>query len=135
MAETKEAIVAASNLPLSIIIVGVGNEDFRAMEALDSDKQALKSGQDVASRDIVQFVELRKFFVAQSYNRERLAQQVLAEVPKQLVSWMTKRGVKPLYAWLLNGWRQLVWTKPFLLSWFNFTLNYINIKLDKYMIK
>ena len=123
MAETKQAIVAASNLPLSIIIVGVGNEDFRAMEALDSDKQALKSGQDVASRDIVQFVELRKFFVAQSYNRERLAQQVLAEVPKQLVSWMTKRGVKPLYAWLLNGWRQYVWTKPFLLSWFNFTLN------------
>ena len=98
MAETKQAIVAASNLPLSIIIVGVGNEDFRAMEALDSDKQALKSGQDAASRDIVQFVELRKFFVAQSYNRERLAQQVLAEVPKQLVSWMTKRGVKPLYA-------------------------------------
>ena len=98
MAETKQAIVAASNLPLSIIIVGVGNEDFRAMEALDSDKQALKSGQDVASRDIVQFVELRKFFVEQSYNRERLAQQVLAEVPKQLVSWMTKRGVKPLYA-------------------------------------
>ena len=98
MAETKQAIVAASNLPLSIIIVGVGNEDFRAMEALDSDKQALKSGQDVASRDIVQFVELRKFFVAQSCNRERLALKVLAEVPKQLVSWMTKRGVKPLYA-------------------------------------
>ena len=98
MAETKQAIVAASNLPLSIIIVGVGNEDFRAMEALDSDRQALRSGKDVATRDIVQFVELRKFFDAQSYNRERLAQQVLAEVPRQLVSWMTKMGVKPLYA-------------------------------------
>lgn len=98
MAETKQAIVAASNLPLSIIIVGVGNEDFRAMEALDSDRQALRSGNDVATRDIVQFVELRKFFGSQSYNRERLAQQVLAEVPKQLVSWMTQMGVKPLYA-------------------------------------
>ena len=98
MAETKQAIVAASNLPLSIIIVGVGNEDFRAMEALDSDRQALRSGNDVATRDIVQFVELRKFFGSQSYNRERLAQQVLAEVPKQLVSWMTQMGVKPLNA-------------------------------------
>ena len=98
MAETKQAIVSASNLPMSIIIVGVGNEDFRAMEALDSDRQALRSGKEVASRDIVQFVELRRFFDSQSYNRERLAQQVLAEVPKQLVSWMTKRGVKPLYA-------------------------------------
>ena len=99
MAETKQAIVAASNLPLSIIIVGVGNEDFRAMEALDSDRQALTSGREVATRDIVQFVEMRKFFGSQgTSNKEILAQQVLAEVPKQCVSWMTKRGVKPLHA-------------------------------------
>jgi hypothetical protein len=29
---------------LSIIIVGVGNEDFSAMEELDSDKQLLRAG-------------------------------------------------------------------------------------------
>ena len=37
MEETQRAIIAASHLPLSIIIVGVGQEDFSAMEALDSD--------------------------------------------------------------------------------------------------
>jgi hypothetical protein len=32
--QTKEAIVAASKLPLSIIIIGVGEADFSAMVAL-----------------------------------------------------------------------------------------------------
>ena len=36
--ETKSAIVSASELPMSVIIIGVGDEDFSAMEALDSDK-------------------------------------------------------------------------------------------------
>ena len=37
MSATIDEIVAASKLPLSIIIIGVGNEDFSQMEALDSD--------------------------------------------------------------------------------------------------
>ena len=40
--ETKQAIVRASDLPLSLIIVGVGQEDFSAMEELDSDKGLLR---------------------------------------------------------------------------------------------
>jgi hypothetical protein len=39
---------------MSIIIVCVGCENFAAMETLDSDKGLLKSGNAVASRDIVQ---------------------------------------------------------------------------------
>jgi len=35
---TIDAIVQASTLPISIIIVGVGSDDFDSMEALDSDK-------------------------------------------------------------------------------------------------
>jgi len=53
---TKEAIVNASILPLSIIIIGVGNEDFKEMEELDSDGTLLKFGDRKAARDIVQFV-------------------------------------------------------------------------------
>ena len=41
MQATKEAIVAASDLPLSIIIVGVGDADFSAMKGLDSDEECL----------------------------------------------------------------------------------------------
>ncbi len=60
MQETVAALVEASALPMSVIIVGVGNEDFRAMEALDGDGGLLRARGRVAARDIVQFVELRK---------------------------------------------------------------------------
>lgn len=60
--QTRDAIVRASLLPLSIIIVGVGPADFKAMELLDGDDGVLRStvGEAVA-RDIVQFVPFRKF--------------------------------------------------------------------------
>merc|ERR1711997_278249 len=54
---TKYAIVNACQLPMSIIIVGVGNEDFSAMEELDGDEKKLRAYNKIASRDIVQFVE------------------------------------------------------------------------------
>ncbi len=41
MANTKRAIIAASRLPMSIIIVGVGGADFSAMDELDSDDKKL----------------------------------------------------------------------------------------------
>ncbi len=37
MGNTKRAIIAASRLPMSIIIVGVGDANFSAMDALDAD--------------------------------------------------------------------------------------------------
>eukprot|EP00094_Tigriopus_californicus_P005011 TCALIF_04825-PA protein Name:"Similar to Gusb Beta-glucuronidase (Mus musculus)" AED:0.10 eAED:0.10 QI:0/0/0/0.71/1/1/7/0/1725 len=88
--ETKSAIVSASDLPMSIIIVGVGKEDFSAMEALDSDQGLLRAQGRVAARDIVQFVELRKFSQGTgSWNRAALAKDVLAEVPNQVVKSMS----------------------------------------------
>lgn len=93
---TKHSIIRASSLPMSIIIVGVGNEDFSAMEELDSDKNLLRAGSHVASRDIVQFVELRRFVRNGTWDKEMLAKEVLHEIPNQLVSWMTTRGIKPL---------------------------------------
>ena len=95
--ETKSAIVNASDLPMSIIIIGVGQEDFSAMEALDSDKGMLHSHGKIASRDIVQFVEMRKYMMRTGlWNREALAQEVLREVPNQVVCWMMLSGLKPL---------------------------------------
>eukprot|EP00349_Pseudokeronopsis_sp_Brazil_P003222 CAMPEP_0202960698 /NCGR_PEP_ID=MMETSP1396-20130829/4853_1 /ASSEMBLY_ACC=CAM_ASM_000872 /TAXON_ID= /ORGANISM="Pseudokeronopsis sp., Strain Brazil" /LENGTH=54 /DNA_ID=CAMNT_0049680089 /DNA_START=1063 /DNA_END=1227 /DNA_ORIENTATION=- len=51
---TKQLVVDASNLPMSIIIIGVGNENFEMMRALDADEGVLRdrSGR-AASRDIV----------------------------------------------------------------------------------
>ena len=39
MSATINEVVRASGLPLSIIIVGIGKEDFELMEQLDSDDQ------------------------------------------------------------------------------------------------
>lgn len=62
MAETRTAIVRASRLPMSIIIVGVGNADFSDMRLLDGDDGTLRCPRGVpAARDIVQFVPFRDF--------------------------------------------------------------------------
>ena len=54
MKETRDLIVALSRLPVSIIIVGVGHENFEGMKYLDADNRVLRdsSGQ-AAARDIV----------------------------------------------------------------------------------
>ncbi|CAL8114916.1 unnamed protein product [Orchesella dallaii] len=59
MPNTKEAIVNASTLPLSIIIIGVGGADFTAMEELDGDAVRISFNGRLAARDIVQFVPYR----------------------------------------------------------------------------
>eukprot|EP00761_Pharyngomonas_kirbyi_P013694 gb/GECH01013723.1/.p1 GENE.gb/GECH01013723.1/~~gb/GECH01013723.1/.p1 ORF type:complete len:527 (+),score=120.13 gb/GECH01013723.1/:1-1581(+) len=94
MDNTIEEIIKGSNLPLSIVIVGVGNEDFTAMEQLDSDEQLLRSRMTnaVASRDIVQFVPLRDFVgKPPSY----LTKETLQELPEQLTSYMHQRNIIP----------------------------------------
>jgi len=94
--DTKGALVNASSLPMSVIIVGVGNEDFSAMEILDGDNGRLQSHGTLAKRDIVQFVELRKFVKSgHGWNKELLAKAVLAEIPSQVCSWMKTNGFKP----------------------------------------
>uniref|UniRef100_A0A672UBB4 Copine family member 9 n=2 Tax=Australaves TaxID=3073809 RepID=A0A672UBB4_STRHB len=98
MLQTKEAIVTASALPMSIIIVGVGPAEFEAMEELDGDEVRVSSRGRYAERDIVQFVPFRDY-VDDSGNQvlsmARLAKDVLAEIPEQLLSYMKTRDIKP----------------------------------------
>lgn len=78
--------------PLSIIIVGVGKADFRKMEMLDSDEGILRDSKGkAAERDIVQFVPFRKY----ATNSDKLATEVLREIPKQLVGYFQARNIKP----------------------------------------
>ena len=89
--------MSASVLPMSIIIVGIGSADFSAMEVLDADTVALKSGGIHAARDIVQFVPFNRFTSERDPHmaRVRLAQEVLAEIPTQFNSYMKASNIVP----------------------------------------
>ena len=94
MEQTVNAIVRASDLPLSVIIVGVGNADFFKMERLDADDHPLiaSNGQRM-KRDIVQFVPFNQF---KQGDIGRLAKAVLEEVPGQITGYMTMKKLAPL---------------------------------------
>uniref|UniRef100_A0A672SGQ3 Copine-5-like n=1 Tax=Sinocyclocheilus grahami TaxID=75366 RepID=A0A672SGQ3_SINGR len=98
MAQTKEAIVNAAKLPMSIIIVGVGQAEFDAMVELDGDDVRISSRGKLAERDIVQFVPFRDYMDRTGnhvLSMARLAKDVLAEIPDQLILYMKSRGIKP----------------------------------------
>ena len=94
MQETLNAIVRASRLPISIVIVGVGSEDFSLMKALDADEEPLYSTEEgtYMERDIVQFVPFREF---KDRPYEELAIATLDEIPREVVGYWTKRGTAP----------------------------------------
>ncbi|XP_077240578.1 protein BONZAI 3-like isoform X2 [Tasmannia lanceolata] len=93
--ETKDALVRASDLPLSILIVGVGGADFKAMEILDADNgQRLESSTGrIATRDIVQFVPMREVHGGQI----SIVQSLLEELPNQFLTYMRSRDIKPRF--------------------------------------
>jgi hypothetical protein len=91
--ETISAIVKGSGLPLSIVIVGVGNGSFSTMDSLDADDKPLfddKTG-EYSVRDIVQFVPFNKF----KGDPEKLAEVTLAEIPQQVSEYMAAFKIRP----------------------------------------
>ena len=96
MDATKRTIVENSNLPFSIIIVGVGGADFDAMDELDSDDALLEWNGKRAQRDIVQFVPYRNFLSNDLLQmKANLAKEVLAEIPEQVTSYMFANKIPP----------------------------------------
>ena len=90
---TIDELVEGSFLPLSVIIIGVGKADFSTMVVLDADENPLVSSKGVKSvRDLVQFVPFLKY----ESNPERLAQEVLAEIPKQILEYYQQNNLDPV---------------------------------------
>lgn len=111
MKQTIDEIVEASELPLSIIIVGVGDADFSNMNILDADDVPLKhSNGNIMKRDIVQFVPMRDFELKLLDRHQltgteledkiaqvsKLAEVILEEIPNQITSFTQLKGVPPL---------------------------------------
>ena len=90
--QTIDILVEASTLPLSIIIVGIGKEDFSKMEILDGDNVPLVSSfGKKRTRDLVQFVAFSKF----ENDAKKLSEEVLAEIPKQIVEYYKFKNMTP----------------------------------------
>ena len=102
MDETIRMIVRGADAPLSILIVGVGNEDFGNMEVakegsseiqiLDGDDERLSYNGKIASRDIVQFVPTREMI---NRSLEEMAKSLLEEIPGQVTDYMHTEGIAP----------------------------------------
>ncbi|KAL6329570.1 hypothetical protein AAG906_022147 [Vitis piasezkii] len=94
--ETKDALVRASDLPLSILIVGVEEQilnRWRCTLILDADNgcRLESSTGRVATRDIVQFVPMREVRGGQT----SVVQALLEELPGQFLTYMRSRDIKP----------------------------------------
>ena len=81
---TKNALKEAADSPLSIVIVGIGENDFSAMEFLD-DFQNEEGG-----RDICNFVKFEA-----DKDRTVLTEDALNEIPTQLTSYFLSRDILP----------------------------------------
>lgn len=96
MTNTVDAIIECSHaVPMSIVIIGVGNADFSKMNRLDADDQVLTSDnrRQKAKRDIVQFVPFRKY--VNDPHKDGLSADVLAELPSRIVETMVDAGIMP----------------------------------------
>ncbi len=91
MDRTIDLIIQAANLPLSIIIVGIGSANFDNMCRLDGDNGLYGSNGVRCPRDLVQFVPFRDV----KLNGDLLAKELLAELPTQVVQYMSMIGKPP----------------------------------------
>ena len=89
---TKKEIVRLSYLPVSIVIVGIGNnEDFTDMKILDADSEILtdENGRP-AARDIVQFVDFKDL---REMAEVEVSDYLLQEIPDQFVDYMVMKKI------------------------------------------
>jgi len=82
---TIDAIVEAQDYPISIVIVGIGPDDFSQCRRFDADQERLTHSNGTRqTRDVVQFFEYKYY----KLNTKLLASKVLEEIPKQFNQYM-----------------------------------------------
>lgn len=84
--ETKQQLLEAGTDPLSVVIVGIGEADFKGMAFLDEGDPS----QTETGRDITKFVRFNDY---KSFNA--LTEAVLDEIPDQLVDYFFDQGLMP----------------------------------------
>lgn len=77
-----DAIVDCSDLPISVIIVGVGDQNFTPMDDLLSPMLKSSEGR-LLRREIVTFVRY-----SDSLTDNELVAKLLLNIPRQFLSWV-----------------------------------------------
>merc|ERR1712216_120406 len=82
--ETQLALSRASTSPVSILIIGIGKQNFKKMRKLET-------GTDANTRNVMTFVD----FNSVSNNIEKLEKGIMKKIPNQLVSYFWEKGKFP----------------------------------------
>ncbi|CAG2110471.1 unnamed protein product, partial [Medioppia subpectinata] len=90
--DTLEAIVKASALPVSVLIVGVGGAAFTALKRLSGDSTCSRGCRTY--RDNVQFFQLKNY-LSDGLVDSRLAADLLETIPTQMLQYMDSRNYLP----------------------------------------
>ncbi|EFC35824.1 predicted protein [Naegleria gruberi] len=91
MQGTIDSIIEANDKPISIVIVGIGGRSFPSCRKFDADDEPLiHSNGTKMTRDIVQFVSF-----SECSDLTQLASEVLAEIPKQMVTYFESKEIIP----------------------------------------
>jgi len=81
--ETIDTVIECSYLPMSIVIVGVGNAKFDKLDILDDDEGTLvNSNGKRPLRDCVQFVQFNTIEDVATLRKE-----ILCEIPEQISAY------------------------------------------------
>ena len=90
--EVIDLLIKCNRIPMSVIIVGIGEGNFGLMHELDDDNcEMADSRGNKTQRDLVQFVEFQKF----NNNGPALAKQVLEELPRQVSQYFQLMNITP----------------------------------------
>lgn len=89
--DTIDVLVSMGRLPVSLLIVGVGDADFSLMEKLDGDKQPLVSSvtSEKLERDFVQFVRYRDYH---ELGEQAFLTACVDELPDQLSKFLASEA-------------------------------------------
>lgn len=90
--ETCDILIKCGRLPLSVIMVGIGNNDFSFLHRLDDNDMLMTNGSGQRTeRDLVTFVNFAKC----NYSAGLLAYEVMKELPRQIVDYCRLVGLSP----------------------------------------
>ena len=87
--DTVDAVIDASYLPFSLIIIGIGNDDFKKM--MEFNINTIPSNKKRILRDSVKFV----IFNAYKHNISELRKKVFEDIPNQMVEYYSKIKIYP----------------------------------------